>query len=249
MPFPATRPRRGVRLSLLALLLLLTWALWSLSGARRFQLFGALLWRGQTQEKVVALSFDDGPHAAGTGPLLDVLADRGVRASFFLIGRELAGAPELGRRIAAAGHEIGNHSWSHQRMLFKSPAFMAEELARTDALIRAAGHLGPIHFRPPYGKRLAILPWVLAQQQRLTVMWDIEPESDPSVDRNTDAIVRHVLERVQPGSIILLHPMYPSRNATLAAVPRIIDALHAQGWRFVTVEEMRRLSAGSRQPS
>ena len=225
-------------------LLLLAIATWQLSGARSFQLFGELLYRAPTSEKIIALTFDDGPVPAATDALIDMLADRGVRATFFLIGRELAARPELGRRLVAAGHELGNHSWSHQRMVFKSPAFHRRELADTDARIRAAGHTGPIHFRPPYGKRLILLPWLLSQQQRLTVMWDIEPESDPAIDGNTDAIVRHVLERVQPGSILLLHPMYPKRGATLAAVPRIIDALQADGWRFVTVEQMRVLSAG-----
>lgn len=240
----APRWRRRLGWSLLLVVLLCT-GLWPLSSARRFQLFGELLWRGHTEEKVIALTFDDGPHAAGVGPLLDVLSDRGVHATFFVIGRDLKSAPELGRRLVEAGHELGNHTWSHQRMLLKSPAFIERELADTDAQIRAAGYTGPIHFRPPYGKRLFLLPWILSQQQRLTVMWDLEPESDPAIDGNTDAIVRDVLERVQPGSILLLHPMYPSRAATLAAVPKIIDALQAQGWRFVTVSEMQALSASS----
>lgn len=213
--------------------------LWRLSGARRFQLFGELLYRGQTHEKRVALSFDDGPSPAATAVLLDVLADRGVKASFFLVGREMRADPELARRLVAAGHELANHSWSHQRMVLKSPAFLQRELDDTDALIRAAGHQGPIHFRPPYGKRLLLLPWLLQRQGRLTVMWDLEPESDPAIDGNTGAIVDHVRANVQPGSIILLHPMY--RPASLAAVPRIIDALQADGWKFGTVAEMAKL--------
>lgn len=240
------RSRRGQRLLATTTLLLgLLAGLWALSGARRFQLFGELLWRGQTTEKVVALTFDDGPDAAGTDVLLDVLADRRVAATFFLVGREMAARPDLARRIAAAGHQLGNHSWSHARMLLRSPDFIKSELAATDAQIRAAGWTGPIHFRPPYGKRLLLLPWILSAQQRLTVMWDIEPESDPAIEGNADAIVTHVLERVRPGSIILLHPMYRSRTATRAAVPRLIDALKARGWRFVTVDELRALNPPS----
>ena len=236
--------RRKQTLRLLAglcIVLLVCGACLKLSSARSFQLFGELLYRGQTNEKLVALTFDDGPVEAATSVLLDLLADRRVKASFFLIGRDMQAAPNEVRRIASAGHEIGNHSWSHLRMVFKSMGFLRDELARTDALIRASGYRGPIHFRPPYGKRLVLLPWLLRQQKRLTVMWDVEPESDPDIDGDTDAIVNRVLRQVQPGSIILLHPMYPGRAPTLAAVPLIIDALQRDGWRFVTVSEMHAL--------
>lgn len=237
---PSSR-RRAFRLLLatLALLLLAAAGLWRLSGARSFQLAGELLWRAEVGEKLVALTFDDGPVPEATRALLDLLADRGVRATFFLIGQELATRPQLGRELVAAGHELGNHSWSHRRMLLRSPGFIATEIEQTDALIRAAGQLGPIHFRPPYGKRLLLLPLYLARHGRLTVMWDVEPESDPAVDGDTEAIVAHVLERVRPGSIVLLHPMYRSRGASLRAVPGIVDGLQARGYRFVTVTELR----------
>jgi len=210
----------------------------ALARARTVQLFGALLARVPTTEPRVALTFDDGPAPARTDTLLRVLASRGVRATFFVIGRELAAAPEAGRRLVAAGHELGNHTYTHRRMVLVGPGTVRAEVGRTDALIRAAGHEGPIHVRPPYGYKLVALPWFLARTGRTTVTWDVEPDSYPEVAATPDGIVRHVLDRVRPGSIILLHPWYPSRATSLAAVGPLLDSLHARGYEVGPVGEL-----------
>ncbi len=212
--------------------------LWKLSGSRSFQLFGGLVTRVETSAPVVALTFDDGPTPQGTDRILSILSQSGVRATFFLTGAELERNPEAGRQILAAGHEVGNHSYSHRRMVLRSPAFIRQEVEHTDSLIRDLGYTGPIAFRPPYGKRLFLLPRYLHQQQRPTLLWDIEPESDPGIAGSAERIAEDVLKRVQPGSIILLHVMYPSRAESLRAVPMIIEGLQEQGFRFVTVSEL-----------
>ena len=209
-----------------------------LAKSRTFQLFGDIVHRVDTRDSVVALSFDDGPVAGVADTLLAMLGSRGVHATFFVTGHELAGAPSVGTALVAAGHELGNHTWSHRRMVLVSPATIRHEIESTDSTIRAAGERGPIRFRPPFGYKLFGLPWYLWRTERTTVTWDVEPDSYPRVAATAHGIVTHVLERVRPGSIILLHPWYRSRATSLAAVPMLVDSLHARGYRVTTVGQL-----------
>lgn len=224
----------SICLALLAVL----WGLWELSRARTFQLFGEVVTRVETDRPVVALTFDDGPTELGVDAVLPVLRDRGVKATFFLTGAEMTAHPELGRRIAEAGHEIGNHSFTHQRMVFMSPSTVASEIERTDALIRETGYAGPIYFRAPYCKKLVVLPWYLSRHDRTSIMWDLEPETYPEITANKERLTDYVVQNVRPGSIVLLHAMYDSRDTTREALPAIVDGLRARGFEFVTVEQL-----------
>ncbi|WP_280195197.1 polysaccharide deacetylase family protein [Nocardia farcinica] len=206
-----------------------------LVGSRTYQVAGRLVDRVDTTEKLVALTLDDGPSERAT-EVLRVLAELDVRATFYLNGRDLDARPELGRAIAAAGHELGNHTYSHRRMLFVSPATVREEVERTDTAIRATGYQGPVTFRPPYGKKLWSLPRYLADHDRTTIMWDVEPDSGTTADAAT--IAEQAVRETRPGSIILLHVMYGNAAESLAAIPRIVDDLRAQGYRFVTVSDL-----------
>lgn len=147
-------------------LLLGALALWQVGKARIFQFFGALVPRVNTTEKLVALTFDDGPTPQGTREILRVLDEMQVKATFFLIGSELAQNLAEDRHRVAAGHKVGTHSYSHTRMLLVAPAFVQQEIEKTDQLIRAIGYTQPIHFRPPNGKKLFALPWYLAKTNR-----------------------------------------------------------------------------------
>ena len=207
----------------------------ALARSRTVQLFSAPVARVATSDSVVALTFDDGPTDALADSLIGVLRSRRVRATFFVIGAEVAAAPAAARALVANGHELGNHSYTHRRMILRRPRALRNEIERTDSLLRDAGMHGPIYFRPPYSYKLISLPYVLWRMQRTTVTWDIEPESYPEVAATSEGIVRHVLERVRPGSIILLHPWYPSRATSLAALPALIDSLEARGYRISTV--------------
>jgi peptidoglycan/xylan/chitin deacetylase (PgdA/CDA1 family) len=204
--------------------------------SRTFQFFGTLVNRVETAEKIVALTFDDGPDPAGTQAILDTLKSRQVPATFFLIGRDIAAHPDLAKDIAAAGHEIGNHSFSHERMIGVTPAWVADEVEATDALIRTTGYTGPIHFRPPNGKKLFALPRYLAGHGRLTITWDVEPDSAGTPDATT--IIATTEAGVRPGSIILLHAMYPAREPTRQALGPLLDRLKQRGFRFVTVSQL-----------
>jgi peptidoglycan/xylan/chitin deacetylase (PgdA/CDA1 family) len=212
-----------------------------LINAQSFQLFGEIYSRVETDKKIVALTFDDGPSAKYTQQVLDVLAAHDARATFFLTGRESAERPELVKAIADAGHEIGNHSWSHERMVFKSPGRIAEEIEGTDKALRDAGYDGALHFRPPYGKKLVTLPWYLAQNNRKTTMWDVEPEVG-AVDASADELAQKAIDQVQNGSIIIMHVMYQSRQNSRDALPKMIEGLKARGFEFVTVSELLALA-------
>jgi peptidoglycan/xylan/chitin deacetylase (PgdA/CDA1 family) len=208
-----------------------------LARSRTTQLFGVLVSRVDTSERVVALTFDDGPTAAVADELLSTLGSRHVPATFFVNGAHLAEAPQVARRLVAAGHELGNHTYSHAHLVFHSQRFIRSEVERTDDLIRAAGHQGEIYFRPPFCWKLVGLPWFLRRTGRTTVTWDIDADP-PSVVSDPEPAAAECVRRVRPGSIILLHVWYSSRATSRAMVPLILDRLQAQGYRFVTVREL-----------
>jgi peptidoglycan/xylan/chitin deacetylase (PgdA/CDA1 family) len=211
---------------------------WRLHKSRSYQVFGELIQRVETSDSAVALTFDDGPTPGFTAEVLQIFERAGVRATFFVVGEDLERWPGESRALVEAGHELGNHSYSHRTLVLKGPSSVRSEVVRTDSLIRAAGYTGEIHFRPPYGKKLFVLPWVLSRLGTKTVMWDIEPESFGAVARDPVRLREHVLERVAPGSIILLHPFFESRRPTLEALPALIEELQKEGYRMVTVSEL-----------
>jgi peptidoglycan/xylan/chitin deacetylase (PgdA/CDA1 family) len=203
---------------------------------RDFQFYGNLTHRVETSRKLVALTLDDAPGQANAA-VLKLLADKGVKATFYAIGEGMERQPDQAAAIVAQGHELGNHSYSHRRMVFKRASFYRDEVEKTNALIRKAGYTGEIIFRPPYGKKLLGLPRYLSQAGMRTVTWDLEPDSLAPGD--AEGILAHVLQGVRPGSIILLHPFCAEAcEADRAVLPRVIDALRAQGYAFVTVTEL-----------
>ncbi|MGI9182506.1 MAG: polysaccharide deacetylase family protein [Longimicrobiaceae bacterium] len=211
---------------------------WRLSNARSLQLLGEIVPRVETGDSLVALTFDDGPLPDATARVLQLLAAEEARATFFLIGSSIEQHPEAARAIADAGHEIGNHSYSHRMMLGLSQNRIRQEIERTDARIREAGFVGRIHFRSPYGKKFVALPYYLGRTGRKNIFWDVEPESDPEIARDSARIVAHVLEKVRPGSIVLMHVMTRHYEPSRAAVPAIVRGLKARGYRLVTVSEL-----------
>lgn len=182
-----------------------------------------------TVTRCVALTFDDGPVPA-TADLLDVLDERGARATFFVIGGQVAKNPEVITRMVEGGHEIGNHTWSHADLTLLDPAGIADEIGRAADAVVAAGGPRPTLVRPPYGATNEVLAAVIGLPQ---VLWSLDTR-DWAV-RDTDAVVARVLERVGPGAIVLLHDIRPT---TRAAVPVIVDALQARGYALVTVSEV-----------
>jgi len=221
-------------LALLAGLIALV-SLWPLSKAQGFQVFGDVIARVETKQPFVALTLDDGPSRRYTAEVLDILAEKDVTATFFLTGQEAAANPDLVAAIVSAGHELGNHSFTHARMIAKSPSWVRSELERTDAALRATGYDGPISFRPPYGQKLFILPWVLATDERPSIMWDVTSDAE---DGDPQALADDIIAQTQAGSIILMHVMYQSRTTSRAALALVIDGLRDKGFVFVSLEEL-----------
>lgn len=205
-----------------------------ISRSRTFQFFGGLTTRVETDKKIVALTFDDGP-TEKTPEVLEIMKKENIKATFYLVGNEMEQQPQITKDIVAAGHEVGNHSYSHQRMAMKTPSFYRHEVDTTNTLIRDAGYKGEITFRPPYSKKLVYLPWYLNKLQIKTVMWDVEPET---YVKTKEDIVNNIVENTKPGSIILLHPHYEGNEESRSALPEIIRELKKQGYTFVTVSEL-----------
>lgn len=215
-------------------LLAAAWALKAAMQARCWAFGAPVMCRVATEEKVVALSFDDGPTRVGLDTVLPVLAAHGAHATFFVIGAEAEGYPEGLRRIAAGGHEIGNHSFRHHRMISPLSAAYRDEIARTDRAVEAAGAPRPTLFRPPYGVKFIGLAG--AVEGKTIAMWDFEePVARPGGAR---AYADAVLAAARPGSIILIHPMYASRKVEREALPLILVGLKARGFRVVSVSEL-----------
>ena len=210
---------------------------WQLCKSRTVQVSGEIFSRIETDEKVIALTFDDGPTSGFTEEILDTLAALETRATFFLVGSEMKRRPELTKLIVEGGHEVGNHSFSHYRMVFVDYESVADEVEATNSLIRAAGYEGRIHFRPPYYKKFINLPRYLANNGIVTITSDLDPETTAD-SSDPEAMANYVAQHAKPGSIILLHVMFRQRSASMASVPLIIRRLRGQGYEFVTVSNL-----------
>lgn len=203
-------------------------------GAQGSTLLGPALVRLSGDEEA-ALTFDDGP-SPDTARILDILREKEVRATFFLCGASVERYPELARRIAAEGHALGNHTYSHPYLHLMSRAAIAAEIDRTqDAIERVTG-IRPAYFRPPHGVRWFPL-WSLLRERGMTlVLWNSYPQEGASPAREIEA---RALARLRPGAIILLHDGKDNlphgrnlRPATVEALPRIIDGVRRAGYRF-----------------
>lgn len=199
-----------------------------------------------TSQKVVALTFDDGPYPPYTQQILTVLAETGTPATFFLIGQNAARHPELVKQIAAAGHQIGNHTYSHKDLLKLGRAQIAAEVDQTQQVIAAITGQAPEVVRPPHGFRDAVVMDVMAERKLRVVEWSVlcRDWTNPGVD----VISEQTVGKVKNGSIILLHDgdgvaSNASRAQTAEATRRIIYELKRQGYRFVTVNEIVQATA------
>jgi peptidoglycan/xylan/chitin deacetylase (PgdA/CDA1 family) len=205
---------------------------------RNSPLFGPALGKIESPRKVVALTFDDGPNPDATPLILDTLAEKGVRATFFVLGSHAERWPELVRRISNEGHQLGNHGYFHRKLQFKSPFYVSRDIRLGIRAIKRAGAPAPKYFRAPHGFRS---PWttpIASSYGERTVGWSLGVwDSDrPGVEE----ILRRTLEGVSPGSIVLLHDgdgYNPDgdRMQTAAALPLIIDRLKEQGYEFATL--------------
>ena len=235
-----------MRLKLVAGLLLVgliaAGALFQISKARCYQLVGDVTCRVETERKIVALSFDDGPTPEGVDAVLPILERFGVKATFFLIGNRIEKFPGQAERLLEAGHELGNHTYSHQRNLLKPRDFYRAEVRKADTLLRNAGARTEL-FRPPFGKRLIGLPLEVEAAGYRTVMWDVE-DNPEDFDGDAAGYAKDIAGRVRPGSIILIHPMYRHNQTARDALPLILSELQDRGYEIVPVSRLLELEEG-----
>lgn len=182
------------------------------------------------EEKVVALTFDDGPHSVYTKKLLEGLKKRGIKVTFFLMGSNIEGNEELVRQMKQDGHLIGNHGYRHVQMTEEGAEKVRESVEKTGKIIEEIIGEEPEYLRPPYGD------WneELAEKMDLTpVFWSVD-----SLDwkyQNTPKIASRVLKDVEDGDIILMHDIFPT---SVESALEIVDTLQEQGYTFVTADEL-----------
>ena len=199
----------------------------------------ASIWRGPRERRAVSLTFDDGPDPDWTPRVLDVLAREGVRAAFFLIGQRARRAPEIARHIARAGHDLGNHTWSHRSLWRCGPAHTEREIQDGHTAIADAAGEPPRFFRPPWGKTNLAMFGVARQLDTPCVFWTVQPESRRPVEPAEQA--RRGIARARAGAHNDQHDAHrvPGAGARLVEyLPTLVAGLRAQGYALVPLREL-----------
>ena len=181
-------------------------------------------------EKLIALTFDDGPHSIQTPLLLDILNEQGAYVTFFVLGASARAHPDIVRRAAEEGHEIGSHAWSHADLTTLSPENLMSEIVSTADIIEQITSSRPLVTRPPYG---SYNDAVLEAMDTPVIMWSVDPMDWRF--RDADTVYQNVVNVAKDGDIILLHDV---NNASVQAAERIIVDLKSRGFTFVTVSEL-----------
>jgi len=210
---------------------------------RGFGIQKDIIRHGTYHFKYVALTFDDGPDPAYTPEILDILKEKEVRATFFLVGEKAKSYPEIAKRIIEEGHSIGNHTYSHKSLIPLSTTKTYEEIKEAEAAIEEATGVKPTLFRPPRGVYSSYARKLLREEGYTLVLWDLSAVD--WAELAPKKIVANVINKVKPGSIILLHDSGDlitskggNRKSTVKALPEIIDQLREQGYHFVTVDQL-----------
>lgn len=205
--------------------------------------FGKVYYKGNSAEKTVALTFDDGPNEPYTSEILDILGNYNVKATFFTIGKNVELYPETAKRIVAEGNVIGNHSYSHNAN-HALTSYGSRDLEHAQLAIFLVVGVTPHLYRPPHGRKS---PWELQSIKKLgliDVTWTV---STPELNgKSAVSVAQHIVSKTDPGEIILLHDGYGTlhdsgksdKSLTVQALPLIIEQLRAKGYRFVTVPQL-----------
>lgn len=185
----------------------------------------------------IAITFDDGPHGVQTPRLLKMLRERGIRATFFVVGSCVAENPEIAKQIVKEGHEIANHSWSHPNLGKMGNDNVRDQVERTHNVVRQESETAMTLFRPPYGSfSLQQRAWARATWGYQTILWDVDSlDWKHRSPAKTESII---MASTKPGSIILCHDIH---KTTIDAMPGTLDKLIAKGFKFVTVSDLLKM--------
>lgn len=203
--------------------------------ARNFQFLGNIIKRIDTNKKVVALTFDDGPNPPYTDHILSYLKEYNASATFFVLGRRLKKYPSHGQKIVREGHEIANHSYTHKYLLLRPPRTIRKEILKADEAIKEINSVISPYFRPPFGKKLFILPWYLKKMGKTTVSCDVDTGRTEFVSRDSIQISEIILKKVKPGSIIMLHEGGGDKSHIVDSVRIILEELTKKGFKVTSV--------------
>jgi chitin deacetylase len=187
-----------------------------------------------SNRKIIALTFDDGPWSS-TEKVLNILKENQIPATFFMVGKHISARPQIAQKVVLAGHAVGNHTWSHQYGKYTTATAAAEIQRTSDLLYQATGTRTTL-FRPPAGILNNGLAAYAQSQKGTVIMW-----SNDSLDwrsHSSQAITSNVVKNARSGSIVLLHDGGGDRSRTIAALPGIIRELKKQGYEFVTVPQL-----------
>jgi len=201
------------------------------------------VYREQTLDKIVALTFDDGPSPLWTPRILDELKKSGVKATFFMLGDHVQKYPDVAKRVAEEGHEIGNHTYDHHVLIYYKMEELEKELRDTEKIIKDVTGKTTEYFRPPKA-------WLTTQEKEKIkamgykiILWSLNSKDWVSFDDKY--IIRYILRNIQPGDIILFHDSGGvfsteggSRKETVLTIPKLVEKLRAKGYRFVTITEL-----------
>lgn len=199
-----------------------------------------------THDKSVALTFDDGPSSEWTPKILDELKKAGIKATFFMIGKHVAQYPQIARRVAAEGHEIGNHTYKHDTLIYYKKGELKKEIEAAEEIIKQVTGQAPRYFRPPKA-------WLTKREKKKIkemgyeiVLWSLNSKDWVTFDDKY--IIKFLLRHIQPGDIILFHDAggvfgteNGDRHETVKTIPRLVEKLREKGFRFVTISELSKL--------
>lgn len=196
----------------------------------------------QTTEKVVALTFDDGPHPKYTREILDILDKHQVVGTFFVLGSSVLTYPKIVKEMIQKGHEIGNHSMNHNSFKKRSEQKIIKEVLEVDRLIKDLGYPHEIHFRSPYGHLSKRITKALESLNKKHILFSYLPKDWENP--RAQVITQRILTRIEPGFIITLHDGGKGRTPTVQATEEIIIALKEKGYQFLSVSEILKKGPG-----
>lgn len=192
------------------------------------------IFHGPRTKKIVALTFDDGPHPARTPQILEVLKKHKVKATFFMVAKQVKKFPKTAAEVKRAGHSIGSHTINHPRLKKCSLSKLQEEIGGSVKIIKAYTGVKPRYFRPTYGQYDQRIMRMAEKYGMQTILWDADA-SDYYRRRSAETIQKLIVRKTKPGSIILLHE---KRASAVKALDKIIPALKAKGYKFVKLKEL-----------
>ncbi|TQR20389.1 polysaccharide deacetylase family protein [Psychrobacillus vulpis] len=204
---------------------------------------GYVLWEIKTEEKVIALTFDDGPHSTYTPQILDLLSEYDAKATFFVIGERAEKLPDLILQIGQEGHEIANHTYSHPYKI--TPEKLTEELKKTNEIIHDITGTYPLFYRPVGGTYNDRIINTAVQNGYKVIMWSWHQDTEDWKTPGVNKIVSRVISGAKPGDIVLFHDAGGDRSQTVKALEEILPELKEQGYKFVTVSELLEINSTS----